>query len=71
MKYKALVSFSGVISMATDEVREISNESVAKDLLKAGYIIEMKEYRNNPVHEVKPEEEKPITKKSSKKKGGK
>lgn len=70
MKYKALVSFSGVISMATDEVREISNESVAKDLLKAGYIIEMKEYRNNPVQEVKPEEEKPI-KKPSKKKGGK
>lgn len=41
--YKALVSFSGVVSMAAGEVREISDPSVAADLLKAGYIEEFKE----------------------------
>lgn len=69
MQYKALVSFSGVISMATDEVREISNESVAKDLLKAGYIIEVKEFRNKPVQEDKPEKEEKPTEKPKKKRG--
>lgn len=42
MKYKALVSFSGKVSMAMDEVREISDSSVVEDLLKAGYIMELK-----------------------------
>lgn len=40
--YKALVSFSGVISMAMGEVREITDESIVNDLLKAGYILELK-----------------------------
>ena len=39
MLYKALVSFSGNISMAGDEVREISDQTLANDLTKAGYII--------------------------------
>lgn len=39
MRYKAIVSFSGKISMASGQVSEISDESLAKDLLKAGYII--------------------------------
>lgn len=38
MKYKALVSFSGVISMAEGEVREIEDPAIVNDLLKAGYI---------------------------------
>ncbi len=38
MKYEATVSFSGIISMAKGEIREIPNEDLAKDLLKAGYI---------------------------------
>lgn len=42
MKYKALVSFTGKVSMTMDEVREISDKSVAKDLLQAGYIEEIK-----------------------------
>lgn len=37
--YKALVSFGGKISMAKDEVREITDENIVKDLLSAGYII--------------------------------
>ena len=42
MLYKALTSFSGVISMAKGEVREISDSALIKDLSKAGYIMEMK-----------------------------
>lgn len=38
MKYRALVSFSGVISMAEGEVREIEDPTIVNDLLKAGYI---------------------------------
>lgn len=40
--YKALISFSGLINMAAGEVREISDLAIAKDLIKAGYIMEMK-----------------------------
>ena len=39
MQYKAIVSFSGKISMAMGQVREISDQSLADDLLRAGYII--------------------------------
>ena len=39
MKYKAVVSFSGNISMTSGEVREISDQSLVNDLVKAGYII--------------------------------
>lgn len=38
MKYKALVSFVGNFSMVQDEVKEISDEEIIKDLLNAGYI---------------------------------
>ena len=55
MLYKALVSFSGLISMAMDEVREISDQSIVDDLLKAKYI--------EPVEA----EEKPKAKKETKK----
>ena len=42
MKYRALVSFTGKISMYEGEVSEISL-SLAKNLLKVGYIKEVKE----------------------------
>ena len=54
MAYKATKSFSGVISMKKGDVRDITNEEVAKDLLRAGYVIEL-------------EESKPKTSTSSKK----
>ena len=38
MKYEALDNFSGVISMVKGEVREIPNESLAKDLMNAKLI---------------------------------
>ena len=39
MRYKALVSFTGTVSMAQGEVGEISDSSVVDDLVRAGYII--------------------------------
>ena len=42
MKYRALVSFTGLVSMAQGQVREISDLSLAHDLLKANYIEEVK-----------------------------
>ena len=42
MKYKATVSFSGSVSMHAGEVKAIDNADIAKDLLKAGYIEEVK-----------------------------
>lgn len=41
MKYRALVSFTGTISMAGGEVREISDLTLAENLLKCGYIEEI------------------------------
>ena len=38
MVYRALRSFSGVISMATGEERELKDQYLIDDLLKAGYI---------------------------------
>ncbi len=40
--YKARVNFSGVISMSVGDVADIADASIAKDLLKAGYIEEIK-----------------------------
>ena len=39
---RAKLSFTGVVSMTKGEVREISDFAIAKDLLKAGYIEEVK-----------------------------
>ena len=38
-KFKALKSFSGKISMIKNEVREIADEELIKDLTGAGYIV--------------------------------
>lgn len=63
MAYKATISFSGrKISMKKGDVRDITDEALAKDLLNAGYVIELEEKK--PL-ESKPEASKPKT--SSKK----
>lgn len=49
MLYRAKVTFSGSISMAMGEVREISDPSIVKDLLKAGYI-ELVEQEKKPTN---------------------
>ena len=43
MKCRALVSFTGKVSMAMGEVREISDLDLANNLLKVNYIEEIKE----------------------------
>lgn len=43
--YRALKSFSGAISMHEGETREIEDADVVADLLKAGYIAEVKPKR--------------------------
>lgn len=42
MLIKAKVSFAGVVSMGVNEIREVHNEEVVRDLLKAGYVEEVK-----------------------------
>ena len=39
--YEALISFSGKVSMTVGEVRELTDPSAIKDLLRAGYIKEV------------------------------
>lgn len=41
MAYKALKSFSGIVSMKKGETKEIKDQEVVKDLLQAGYIEEV------------------------------
>ena len=40
--YKAVKGFSGLVTMRKNEVKEIKDKAIVKDLLKAGYIIEIK-----------------------------
>ena len=58
--YKATRTFGGIIRMRKGDVREIKDEEIAKDLLNAGYVIELAD-------ESKP---KTSSKKSTKKKDG-
>jgi hypothetical protein len=51
--YKALVSFGGIVSMSVGEVADIADVNIAKDLLSAGYIAEVK-----PAEKAKPKDEK-------------
>ena len=39
MKYKALVSFVGAVTMEKGEVKEIDNPPIEKDLVDAKYIV--------------------------------
>ena len=43
MVYRALRSFSGVISMAAGEERELKDQYLIDGLLKAGYIMPVRE----------------------------
>ena len=41
-KYKAKTSFSGVVSMYVGEVKELTDDTIVKDLIRAGFIEEVK-----------------------------
>lgn len=66
MKYKALVSFTGLLSMAMGEVRDISDPSISSDLVKAGYIEEFKGEKKAPEAPKAKKTTKPAKKRSSK-----
>ena len=53
MLYKALKSFSGIVSMAGGEIKDISNSFVINDLVKAGYIVPAEAGSNTEPTEVK------------------
>ena len=38
MKVKALVSFSGTVTMSVGEIKDINQKEIVKDLLNAGYV---------------------------------
>lgn len=59
MKIRAIVSFSGVISMAKGSEMEYDNDVVLQDLLQAGYIEEVE----TPTKGVKKNESKRNTSK--------
>ena len=42
MKVKAKVSFAGVFSMISGEIKECSDKAILQDLLRAGYVEEVK-----------------------------
>lgn len=54
--YKALISFCGKVNMTMGEVGEIPDKTLADDLLRAGYIVPVKDEK--PA-EAKAEEKKP------------
>lgn len=56
--YKALKSFSGLVSMVSGEIKDISDPIVIKDLVKAGYIVEVKPAKAKAEGEEKPEPKK-------------
>lgn len=51
--YRALVSFSGSISMSEGDVKKITDKELVKDLLQAKYIEEVKETSKDEVKETK------------------
>lgn len=65
--YKALISFGGAISMRKGEVKAITDKTVVADLIRAGYIEEIKTEKK-PKAEEKTEPTKPPQKKTAKKK---
>lgn len=57
MKIKALVNFSGALSMYKGEIKECSDNAILQDLLQAGYVEEVKEQKET-AREVKKNEGK-------------
>lgn len=51
--YKALKTFVGKVSMVEGETKEILDEEVAKDLLRAGYVEKAKKADNKSKEEIK------------------
>lgn len=66
MLYLATISFSGVINMSKGKVSEITDQALADDLLKAGYIVPYEATGKKPEKAEPAEEKKPKSKKKGK-----
>lgn len=53
MLYKAIKSFTGKITMRMGEVREITDSSIAEDLLRAKYVEPVKQAKQTKKKESK------------------
>ncbi len=56
MKYKALTSFAGKVSMYEGEIKEITDNEVVSDLLEAGYIEKVKPEKRKTTRNTKTKE---------------
>ena len=65
MLVKAIKSFVGKVSMNVDEQREIIDKELARDLIKAGHVIEIKVNKITAENSAEPKKsaEKPAEKK--------
>lgn len=68
MKVKALTSFTGVLSMTANEVREISDEAVLEDLVEAGFVIPVEKEPEPETTTPEPGEVVPVQQKKGRKK---
>jgi hypothetical protein len=46
--YKALISFTGAVSMQKGEVKAIADEAIAKDLVRCGYVEALEKKEDKP-----------------------
>ena len=46
MKVKALIGFSGLVSMRKGEVKDIDDKNIVTDLIRAGYIEPIEKPKN-------------------------
>ena len=46
--YKALISFTGAVSMKKGEVKSIAYEAIANDLIKCGYVESLVKKEDKP-----------------------
>ena len=44
MEVRALIGFSGLVSMRKNEVRDIRDKSIVTDLLRAGYVEQIEKW---------------------------
>lgn len=62
--YRALVTFFGKISMTKGQEKEITDKEIAKDLLHAGYIEEVKTTKSDDVDNSTSSDEMVVKKKN-------
>lgn len=70
MKVRALISFTGTVSMAMGDIREIADVSLAESLKKVGYVEEVKDKSMEKATETETVTEKKKSPKRKEKKDG-